>query len=69
MLCKSAIMYEDCQEGEECREQKRCLCPNAPPFRRLRHSVFDALSVGSLGEASLDCLAPLMVGCGDLVEW
>lgn len=66
MLCKSAIMYEDCQKGEECREQKRCLCPYPPPFRRLRHSVFDALS---FGEASLDCLAPLVVGCGDLVEW
>ena len=63
MLCKSAIMYEDCQEGEECREQKRRLCPYLPPLRRLRHSVFDALS---LGEASLDCLAPLVVGCGDL---
>ena len=64
MLCKSAIMYEDCQEGVECRERKRSLCPY-PPFRRLRHSVFEALS---FGEASIDCLAPLVVGCGDLVE-
>lgn len=35
------------------------------PFRRVRHSVFDALS---LGEASLDCFAPLADGCGDFVE-
>ena len=45
-------------------EQKRFLCLYHP-FRRARHSVFDALS---LAEASLDCFAPLAVGCGDLDE-
>lgn len=45
-------------------EQKGFLCPHHP-FQRVRHSVFDTLS---LGETSLDCLTPLAVGCGDFVE-
>ena len=34
-------------------------------FWRIRHGVFDALS---LGVASLDCFAPLVDACGDFVE-
>ena len=53
------------EKGVECRAKEVSLSALYHPFQRARHSVFDTLS---LRETSLDCLTPLVIGCGDFGE-